>query len=320
MKKIEITISDELTLDAGSIEESIEQFVVHPPSTPMIDQIIAYLDEKPERFHDLQIRHQSVAFTALCVRWGSYFATLIDENTELHPAIPGLHKEQPTEYSFISDSEMKRLNIEISFNLWRMVQIFRERDIVGLWHLLNKARDFIPMPHKQIPRDREAMNEILMALATGAFVIEQFERGEGSPMFQLGANGNTQPMIRRIEPENADRFLSNMLTCQAWRNTIIEDLHAGKTPPELLKPHQIRFTKRTQLAIFREVTANMGNAFAMMDPLFDPDYEYKALPLWPHTATALANSFYGLSVSSWSLTDVSSPVMLRKEVQEARAS
>ena len=319
MKKIEITVSDELTVDAGTVEESTEQFTVHPPATPMIDQIIAYLDEKPDLYGDTQIQHLGVGLTALCVRWGSYLATLIDEKADLHPAILGLNKAQPTEYGFISNSEMKRLNIEISFNVSRVVQVFRERGEFGLWDLLNKARDFLPMPHKRMTRNREEMNNILIAPATGAYVVEQSESGEGSPMFQPDANGNSLPMIHRIELENADRYLANALTYHSWRNTIIEDLHAGKTPPELLKPHQIRFAKRTQLAIFREVTANMVNVFSMWETLFDPNSEYKALPVWPHTATALANSFYGLSASDWSLTDVFSPVTLRKVAQEARA-
>ncbi len=77
----------------------------------MIDQLLAQLDEMPECTGDFKIEHLGVGFTALCVRWGTYLAALMDASTELHPAIPSFHKPQPEEYGFISDSEMKRMNI-----------------------------------------------------------------------------------------------------------------------------------------------------------------------------------------------------------------
>jgi hypothetical protein len=91
---------------------------------------------------------------------------------------------------------------------------------------------------------------------------------------------------------------------------MIEDIHAGKAPTPPLKPHEQRFTKSTQLAVMREVTANMGSVLFMLDPLFDPNYNYEGLPVWPQTATAMANYFYGMSAWDWSLTDSSSPVTL----------
>ena len=106
MKQIEIKVSDELTLNAGSVEETAEQLFIHPPATPMIDQLLAYLEPKPYHYCGIQIQHMAVGFTALCVRWGSYLATVMDATTDLHPAIPGSGNEQSTEYSFISNSEV----------------------------------------------------------------------------------------------------------------------------------------------------------------------------------------------------------------------
>jgi len=312
MNRIEIKVTDDLTLDAGVVEETENHSTVHPPETPMIDQLLAYLDKKPDCYSDIQIQHQGVGFTALCVRWGSYLATLMDDAADLHPAIPGFHKQQPQEYSFISDSEMKRMNIEISYNIYRIVQLYRERGDFRLWDLLNKAYAYLPMPHKRIPKNREATKIIFASLATGAYVVSQFEHGEGSGMYKIGSNGNTQPTIHRVGPENADRFLANALTCNAWRNTVIEDIHAGKAPTPLLQPHQGRFTRSAQLAVMREVTANMGSALFMLEPLFDPNYIYEDFPVWPQTATAIANYFYGMSAWDWSLTDSSTPVTLYK--------
>jgi hypothetical protein len=139
MTQIEIKITDHIVLDAGTVEETAEHFTIHPPVTPMIDQLLAQLDEMPERTGDYKIEHLRVSFTALCVRWGTYLATLMDTSTTLHPAIPSFHKRQPEKYSFISDSEMQRMNIEVSFNLFRLVQVFRERGHLGLTQLLWKA-------------------------------------------------------------------------------------------------------------------------------------------------------------------------------------
>jgi hypothetical protein len=104
MRKIEVTISDQIKLDAGTIEEPQDYFLVRPPTVPMVEQLITQLDALPPCEGDFQIQHLGVAFTALCVRWGSYLGTLMDLDTELHPAIPGFHKTQPQEYSFISVS------------------------------------------------------------------------------------------------------------------------------------------------------------------------------------------------------------------------
>jgi hypothetical protein len=312
MDRIRISVTDDLTLDAGSIEETGEQFVIQPPDTPMIDQLFAYLDQKPNCSSDIQIQHQGVGFTALCVRWGSYLATLMDVAADLHPAISGFHKQQPAAYSFISDAEMKRMNIEISYNLYRVVQVFREQGNTRLWDLLNKAYTYLPMPHKRIPKNPEATKIIFASMATGAYVVTQFERGEGGGMVKSGSNGDTRPAIRRVEPEDADRFLANALACNASRNTVVEDIHAGKAPTPPLKPHEQRFTKSTQLAVMREVTANMGSVLFMLDPLFDPNYRYEGLPAWPQTATAMADYFYGMSAWDWSLTESSSPVTLYK--------
>lgn len=312
MNRIEIKVTDDLTLDAGAVEETADHFTVHPPDTPMIDQLLKFLENKPYHYSGIQTRHMAVGFTALCVRWGS-LATLMDATTDLHPAIPGFHKEQPAEHSFISNEEMKRLNIEISHNIYRLVRFSREQGNHELWTLLTKARDYLPMPHKQIQMNRQAVNEIYAGLATGAMIVAKFENGEGGELLGSGSNGRSEPKLRQVAPENADRALANVLTCQAWRNTIIEEIHGGKMPKEAIRPHQQRFNRRNQLALMREVTAKIGSVFFTMDTLFDPNYEFNDMfPVWPQTATAMANSFYGVSAWGWSVTDFSSPVTLRK--------
>jgi len=306
MRKIEITISDQIKLDAGTIEESQDYFLVRPSPVPMIEQLFTQLDALPQCEGDFQIQHLGVAFTALCVRWGSYLSTLMDPAAELHPAIPGFHKKQPQEYGFISDSEMQRLNIEISYNVYHLAQALRERENIGLTKLLWKAYAYLPIPHKSIPKNVREAKTIYAAVLAGMHTT----RNSTEVGVTTGGNGSSKPQRRQIARADADRFLANALTCQAWRATVIEDIHAGNEPPQGLRPHQQRFTRNTQLAILREVTANFGSILFAMNMLFDEHYDFRGIAPWPETATALANSVYSLAAEGWSLTDSSSIVQL----------
>jgi hypothetical protein len=48
MQKIEITISDQITLDAGTIEETSDHYLVYPPTISAIEQLITKLDAIPK--------------------------------------------------------------------------------------------------------------------------------------------------------------------------------------------------------------------------------------------------------------------------------
>jgi hypothetical protein len=207
MLPVEIKVTDDIVLDGGTIEETGEHFTISPPVTPMIDQLLTQLDEMPERTGDFKIEHLGVGFTALSVRWGTYLATLMDASTKLHPAIPSFHKPRPDEYGFISDSEMKRMNIEVSFNLFRLVQVFRERGHLGLTQLLWKAYAYLPMLHERVPKSREAVNLIQAAVFTGSLLVAHVERGENPGILGTEDDDSPKPTIRHIAPQVADRFL-----------------------------------------------------------------------------------------------------------------
>jgi hypothetical protein len=61
-----------------------------------------------------------IGATALCLRWGTYLAVLLDEHKPLDPRIGSV------EISMISDSEMKRINLEFSANLARLIRMLHE--------------------------------------------------------------------------------------------------------------------------------------------------------------------------------------------------
>lgn len=312
MAQIEIPVTEDIMLDAGFVQETDTFTLVQPPAEPMIDQLIKQLDALPEQHGDFQVQHLSVAVSALCVRWGTYLTTLMDERTELHPSIPGFGHAQPEDMRLTADTEMKRLNIEVSYNLHRLVQVFREREKQGLYDLLWKARAFLPMPHKRSQRSRLMAQTLFVALGLGSEKLARENRQQSLGVTSPGGNGHQASTGEEIPRQDADRYIANFLTYHCWRNTIIEDIHAGFEPDPPLQPHQQRFTRRGQLALLREVTSNLGAAYTMFDILFDVYYRFRDFPSWPETATALSRSEDGSAAANWSLTDSSAPVTLPK--------
>lgn len=187
-----------------------------------------------------------------------------------------------------------------------LAQVLRERNNIGLTKLLWKAYAYLPMPHKCIPKNVREAKTIYAAVLAGMHTSWNSPQAEVT----TGGNGSSKPQRRQIARADADRFLANALGCQAWRATIIEDIHAGHQPPQGLRPHQQRFTRNTQLALLREVTANFGTILLAMNVLFDEHYDFRGIAPWPKTATAIANSVYSLAAEGWSLTDRSSVVQL----------
>jgi hypothetical protein len=141
------------------------------------------------------------------------------------------------------------------------------------------------MLHERVPKSREAVNLIQAAVFTGSLLVAYVERGENPGILGIEDNDTPKPTIRHIAPQVADRFLANALAYNHWRNTVIEDIHAGIEPPQGLKPHQQRFTKNSQLAVMKEVTANFGSILFTINLLFDENYSIRDVPAWPHTAT-----------------------------------
>jgi len=123
MTSLTIAVEHMAPLDAGYVTETGDSFSIQPPSQPMIDQLIMYLDTMPYEYIGIQTQHLGIGMTALCLRWGAYLATLLDESAPLHPDLDGVGKRRSLLQSFITDGEMKRMKIEVSHNLYRLVQL-----------------------------------------------------------------------------------------------------------------------------------------------------------------------------------------------------
>jgi hypothetical protein len=223
--------------------------------------------------------------------------------------------EQPNQFSIITDAEMMCMNIEVSYNIARLAQFYRERGRYAFYDLLIKAHQVLPMPQKSVPRTSEAMQRIGGSLLEGNVVIG------GVSLDDIGSLAGNDELatigalreVRDIPVEYADRLLANTLACHSWRNTQIETIHAGLTPEPHIVPHQQRLTNREQRGVLREIAANFGAVYYLWDELFDKEFRDNLLPTWPATAKAMANSAYAAWASpNWSLIDASSVVTLYK--------
>jgi hypothetical protein len=219
----------------------------------------------------------------------------------------------------ITDAEMMRMNIEVSYNIARLAQLSRERGRFAFYDLIKNAQQLLPMPQKSVPRNRETTRYIAGSLLEGNVVIGGVQlkdlsvlTGNGEVNDELAANLARRP-VRDIPLEHADRSLANTLACHAWRNTDIETIHAGHTSEPRLTPHQQRLTSREQRSLLGEIAAHFGSIHFLWDELFDENFRDNLLPTWPESAKALANSFYGSWASpNWSLVDASSAITLYK--------
>ncbi len=129
-----------LTLDARACFEGENALTILPPSVTMFDQLLDWLYRKttPDTI-GFSAKTIGIGATALCLRWGSYLAALLDEHKPPDPRIgsPGI--------SMIADSEMKRINLECSSNLASLIRMLHQ-DEVGCHHLLHLAQQNLPMP------------------------------------------------------------------------------------------------------------------------------------------------------------------------------
>ena len=117
----------------------------------MFEQLLNYLervaDSQSDRYEGLSIGREAVTAVAVCLRWGSYLAVLLD-----HTKPVCAHAQDPN-HSRIADSEMARINIEASAALEQWIEILR-RDY-WRYQALVFATQRLPMPQKTVTRDRE---------------------------------------------------------------------------------------------------------------------------------------------------------------------
>jgi hypothetical protein len=149
-----------------------------------------------------------VGATALCVRWGSYLAVLMDINKPIDPRTKHPH------ISKIGNNEMMRINIEISANLEHLLH-FLQSDEHECYRLLERAYAYLPMPQRWVKHDFQ-LAAVILAIAK--FFNEHPERLNFDPAY-------TDRLLT-----HPFRVVANLITLWAYRNGEVENVHAGVTP------------------------------------------------------------------------------------------
>jgi hypothetical protein len=175
----------------------------------MFDQLLDWLYRQmmpdPSTFHPTWI---GIGASALCLRWGTYLAVLLDEYKPPDPRVGS------AEISMIADSEMKRINLEFSSNLARLIHLLHE-DEAGCYRLLHLAQQHLAMPRLCVRQCAEP--------------LDAFHRLTSHDFWNL-AGADLRARIDRVRPivtQHPYRILGNSMTLAAWRNGPVEGLHCG---------------------------------------------------------------------------------------------
>jgi hypothetical protein len=142
---LDVDMSESLTLRAGLVSKGNDRLLIIPPDQSMFDQLYAWLHQRPVPTVGFNYWVLGIGATALCLRWGTYLAVLMDCTKPIDPRA----REPLT--SMISEQEMKRINIEASSNLARLLRMWYE-DEDKCFDTLRRAYEWLPMPQRRVKR------------------------------------------------------------------------------------------------------------------------------------------------------------------------
>jgi len=291
-KTLKVRVDEGLVLDAGWWEEVLDddgavRRCVHPPETPMFEQVLDYLGSVPPEtgYPGLHLGQEAVATTAVCLRWGSYLAVLADHDKPLWP------QARQEGLSRIADSEMARINVEASAALARWIDIMRtdwERYLSLMW-----AARRLPMTRKRVKRDRSSID--LLGLSVPEFAA----------MLESRAQGEWGRRARACAEAHPTRVLANAIVNACWRNGPIEGIHAGQ--PSTYPLTQRRITPSEERTLVRTTAGRLAQGilavFGLIHEKSERTWAERVLPF---------NLVPGLLVTptGWSLDEQTRPVWL----------
>jgi len=231
--KLNITVNEELTLDAGWWETSAEEDemyrIVHPPEKTMFSQLLTYLEQKPETGGQyISPEREAIALTTLCLRWGSYLTVLSDRSKPLDPQAE--EEAARNRISRISDGEMCRINIEASAALASMA-VLRWQNKAQYFILLNRALNLLPIISQSTRR---------LAEHPAFWAIGKQTADNPDWLADLVAE---RPQAAEQAKTYPARVFANALINYSWRNNSgVEEIHAGQQgkPPYPLTHRRLR--------------------------------------------------------------------------------
>ena len=284
--RLSVPVIGSLTLDAGACCAGENAITILPPSVTMFDQLLDWLSLKaPPGQAVFSAQSVGIGATALCLRWGSYLAVLLDEHKPPDPRIglPGI--------SMIADSEMKRINLECSSNLARLIRMLHE-DEVGCYRLLHLAQQNLPMPRFRF------------RLSSDPF--EALQRLVSSVFWEL-AGADYRDRLDRARPivtRHPYRILGNSMALAAWRNGPVEDIHRGWPGSHSLDHRRATDDQCRELMSFTS-----GSLSALLSRFRPWTQSPGLVPSWPENLAGIQIS-PTFTCSSWSLTESCSVVEL----------
>ncbi|MCI0398775.1 MAG: hypothetical protein L0332_13695 [Chloroflexi bacterium] len=198
-----VTVSEHLALHASTVTRQANTLCLRPSDPPLFDQLCAWLDQRPSPTVGFNHWVLAIGATALCLRWGTYLAVLMDETKPVDP------RARHPATSMISDEEMRRINIEAASNLAHLLRL-RHQDEQACFDRLRRAYEWLPMPERRVKRMWEPL-ELILGTLVG---IHQ-------------ANNIILPESAQTAVSHPYRTLANAIIHFAYRNGPIEDSHAG---------------------------------------------------------------------------------------------
>ncbi len=275
--KLITSVSDSFSLDMGHVEEVNGVCRILPPDTMLFDQLLVWLKGKPASHTMPGPVTMGVGMTALCLRWGTYLAFLMDENK------PVDLDAKDGNINMISNDEMMRINIEASRNMERMLKMLHEdRDTAP--SIIIRAYDLLPVMKSKLRINKGPIHPYYKDVLQSAVAL--------SAAFPL-------------DPEKSDyinnhtyRVFANFMIYNTYRNGPVEDVHAG-TYIKSYSLNKRRFTAPQSKDMERFTAEGMANMLEVGVP-WDAQPEH-----WKQAVGYMASVPF-MYPSEWSIDQSSS--------------
>jgi hypothetical protein len=278
--ELAVKVCESLVLSVGTATGHDESVLIVPPERTLFEQLREWLSKQPPPTIGFNYWALGIGATALALRWGTYLAFLMDSSKPVDP-----HATDRAS-SMISDSEMKRINIEASSNFAQLLELWH-KDEWKFFETLRRAYECLPMPQRRVKRDWQ----------TPGFVHAAFKAA-----YDLDrADPLAHPELAVAHPY---RSLANMIIKLAYRDGPIENVHAGTRAAWSLD--YCRFTNRQARQVVRSVAERLSAVMSAYPPWDD---EIPELLPWPARVAGLPLIL--LYPRGWSLTEVSSEIRLQ---------
>lgn len=291
MVPLRVRVDSGLWLDMGYLLREGAVLTIQPPRKSVFDQLRSYLHTVPVPAADppnLTASMVGIGATALCLRWGTYLAFLWDPDKPVDPLV------HAPDASLIDDTEMARINIEASSNLAALLTLQHDEP-AAFNRLLWTAYAYLPMPWRRL---RPARDEAIMMFQRGmSFPSALLKHVPADLSEQIGK----QPL----------RAYANVLINTCWRNSPIEDLHAGRVPIRSLTCRRAAPSQAN--GVLRVVSARLAAALGGPPPWLPPASN-PTLP-WPTCVQGLY-AVRPLAPRGWSFTDRSRTIQLDLETPQ----